>query len=139
MNLKYLKTFAASTCSVQLDWDYTAIKDNPIQALTGIACALEKILFMLRNLVLFLGIMFIIIGGITLATSSGDPDKVIKGRQTITWAIVAIIAAILVWVLMVLIAKFAGANTAINNGGVQLQLPDFKYDYTPTTVPVKTY
>lgn len=138
MILTYLKTLAASTCEIKPDeWSYPTIKDEPIKILvSNVACSLDRILFMLRNLVLFLGIMFIIIGGITLARSVGDPEKVVKGRETITWAILAILGAIFVLILLAIIAKFLGANTAINNGSVPTQIPDFKYNFNaPENTP----
>jgi hypothetical protein len=52
----------------------------------------------LRALVWFGGavaVIFVVVGGIQLATSEGDPAKVKKGRGTITFAIIGVIVAVL--------------------------------------------
>lgn len=42
-----------------------------------------------------LAVVFIIMGGINLATSEGDPSKVANARKTISFAIIGLIIAIL--------------------------------------------
>lgn len=87
---KLLKTQAQSTCN--LNWSYSDLVNktgtNGNVALTTIACGIEKLLFTLRNITLFLSLIFIVVGGILYITSSGDPEKATKARQTVTWAVV---------------------------------------------------
>ncbi len=44
----------------------------------------------LPNYVYILGVLFIMIGGVYMAISAGDTEKVTKGKNTIIWAIIGI-------------------------------------------------
>lgn len=44
----------------------------------------------LPNYVYILGVLFIMIGGVYMAISAGDTEKVTKGKNTIMWAIIGI-------------------------------------------------
>lgn len=62
-----------------------------------------NLMLSLRNVVLALGFLFILIGAIKLATGQGDPEKIASGRQTIMWAIVAMVLSVTFWVILKLI------------------------------------
>lgn len=89
-------------------------------ALIRIAEGLTTLILALRNIAIALGVLFVIIGGIQYATSSGDPEKVAGARQTVTWAIIAIILAIVFWVILGLLSSWFGV-AGINEGEIILQ------------------
>jgi hypothetical protein len=41
-----------------------------------------------------LGLLFIIIGGIKIATSAGDQQKLSEGKDTVTWAVIGFIVVV---------------------------------------------
>lgn len=51
---------------------------------------IRLLLTRLPNYVYILGVLFIMIGGVYMAISAGDTEKVTKGKNTITWAIIGI-------------------------------------------------
>ena len=59
---------------------------------------------------LILGVIFILIGAISILTSRGDQQKLTTGKQTITWAIVGIMLLILSFALVNIIARFFGVE-----------------------------
>ncbi|MDP3963721.1 MAG: hypothetical protein Q8Q39_04455 [bacterium] len=59
---------------------------------------------------IILGVVFIIIGGISILTSGGDQNKLGTGKKTITWAIVGVIVLILSYSIVNIIARFFGAS-----------------------------
>jgi len=57
-----------------------------------------------------LGVIFIIIGGISILTSRGDSQKLNTGKQTVVWAIVGIVLLILAYAIVNIIARFFGVQ-----------------------------
>ncbi len=51
---------------------------------------LTYLLTILPNYVYILGVLFIMIGGVYMAISAGDSEKVTKGKNTIIWSIIGI-------------------------------------------------
>ncbi len=51
---------------------------------------LTFLLTILPNYVYILGVLFIMIGGVYMAMSAGDSEKVTKGKNTIIWSIIGI-------------------------------------------------
>ncbi len=56
-----------------------------------ISSALLILLTRLPNYIYMLGVLFIMIGGVSMAVSAGDTEKVTKGKNTITWAVLGIL------------------------------------------------
>lgn len=54
----------------------------------------------------FVAVVFIIIGGVQYVTSSGDPSKAVRAKNTIMYAVIGLIVALL---------SFAIANFVIDN------------------------
>ena len=59
---------------------------------------------------IILGVLFLIIGGVTILTSRGDEQKLGTGKKTITWAVVGIILLVLAFALVNIIANFFGVQ-----------------------------
>ncbi|PIR43023.1 hypothetical protein COV24_04840 [candidate division WWE3 bacterium CG10_big_fil_rev_8_21_14_0_10_32_10] len=72
-------------------------------ALASIACIMGNLIGSLRNVTIALALLFIIVGGIKFITSSGDPEKAASAKQTVTWAIAAIVLAVAFWILIKII------------------------------------
>ena len=56
--------------------------------------------------VAFVAVAFIIVGGVQYATSAGDPSKAVRAKNTIMYAVIGLVVALL---------SFAIANFVINN------------------------
>lgn len=69
----------------------------------------ETLFIIITNIVfqigLALGLLFIIVGGVKMVTSAGDPQKFAEGRQTIMWAIIGLIVVIGYKVILSIIFK----------------------------------
>lgn len=57
-----------------------------------------------------LSLIFVIIGGIKLVTSGGDPKNLESARSTITYAIIGVVVALLSFMLVSLVQRFVGSN-----------------------------
>lgn len=99
------------------------VKDLP-GALTVFANGLKTLILALRNVVIALGFLFVIVGGIKFATGQGDPEKVNEGKQTILWAIVAMLGATAFWVILKLILGSILGVEGIEGGGVNFDVTD---------------
>jgi len=65
--------------------------DNPLGKDRGLLDLYGDITKALVGFTGVLAFMFFIIGGITLLTSAGNPEKVKKGQQMLVWAVIGII------------------------------------------------
>lgn len=102
------------------------VRDVPKAAET-LASGLSTLILMLRNVVLALGFLFIIVGGIKFATGQGDPEKINSGKQTLLWALVAMIGATAFWLILKLLLEGVFGVQGLDEGGVNLDIsiPDF--------------
>lgn len=67
----------------------------------------------IQNLLTVAGIIFffmILAGGFTFLTSGGSPDKVVKAQNTLTYAVIGLVACLLVYTVLVLVEYITGAN-----------------------------
>lgn len=67
----------------------------------------------INALLVFVGavtVIFIIIGGIKILTSSGDPKQVTGARQTITYAILGLVLVLLSFLIVNIIASVTGVS-----------------------------
>jgi hypothetical protein len=119
--------FTISGYLAQVNFDHCNIVNNPMSALDNIGPAISGVIALLRNLAILLGMLFMVIGGITLVTSQGNPDKVNQGKQTLTWAIAAIVITVLLWSALLVLANFAGIKGFGQDG---IKFERFEYDKT---------
>jgi len=87
---------------------------NPISSNTVPELAIRIINFLL-SIIGTLSILFIIIGGFQYVTSAGNEDAAKKGRATITYAIIGLIAAILSFLIVRVSVNSLSNNKTINN------------------------
>ncbi len=124
MILNSLFTIAATSVSLGT---CTGTRDNIVNdPVSNVICLLEplqNLMFSLRNVTIALGLLFILVGAITLATNQGNPEKITKGKQTITWAIAAIVLAIVFWSLVAILAQIAGTTYIDPSGKISVPSP----------------
>ena len=90
-----------------------AISTLPEPSVTSIQdfyLALKAITLWVLVFGIILGVLFLIIGGVTILTSRGDEQKLGTGKKTITWAVVGIILLVLAFALVNIIANFFGVQ-----------------------------
>ena len=54
--------------------------------------------------------VMILVGGFTILTSSGNPEGMKKGTQTITLSVAGLALAVLSWLILVFIKNFTGVD-----------------------------
>lgn len=67
--------------------------------------ALAVTINILIALIGMLSVVFIVVGGIKIVVSNGDPARYKSGRETVTYAIVGVILAILAYSAVIFIAS----------------------------------
>ena len=70
-----------------------------------VGAALHNTIDVLIGLVGMLSVVFIIVGGINIVSSSGDPARYKSGRDTVTYAIVGIILTLVSYSVVIFIAS----------------------------------
>jgi len=60
----------------------------------------NKIVGLLLAIVFFLGVIFLILGGIMYITAGGDPSKVDRAKDVLVYAVIGVGVAVLAWALM---------------------------------------
>lgn len=86
--------------------------------------AIQGILTAVFSIIGIVSVIMIILGGISYATSQGDPGKVKKGKDTILYGIIGLIVALLAFAIVnfVLGAMGSGTGTGTGTGGVIFSL-----------------
>lgn len=63
-----------------------------------------------------LAIFFIVVGGIQIATSQGDPSKFSKGKNTILYAVIGLIVMLVSYAIVVFVSQSLGDTTSAGSG-----------------------
>lgn len=63
-----------------------------------------------------LAIFFIVVGGIQIATSQGDPSKFSKGKNTILYAVIGLIVMLVAYAIVVFVSQSLGDTTSGGSG-----------------------
>ncbi len=88
-------------------------------ALLELANAVSCLVISIRNVVIIVGLLFMIYGAIKYLTSNGNPDKAKSARGTVTWALAAILVAVsLVSIINFIFASLLGAPILTGNGAI---------------------
>lgn len=71
---------------------------------------ISVIINVILGLLGLIAVIFIILGGVTFVTSSGDPGKVKKGKDTILYGVIGLVVALLAYAIVnfVLTSVFSG-------------------------------
>ncbi len=67
---------------------------------TGLEASIKMILNAVFVLIGIISVVMIILGGITYATSQGDPGKVKKGKDTILYGVIGLVVALLAFAIV---------------------------------------
>ncbi len=87
-----------------------AIPEPSVTSIGDFYIALKAIAQWVLVFGIILGVLFIIIGAISILTSRGDEKGLTAGKQTITWAIVGVVLLILSYAIVNIVAKFFGVS-----------------------------
>lgn len=79
---------------------------------TGLVTFLSTITSWLFFALIFMAIVFIIIGGFTYVTSKGDPKAIATAKNYIIYALVGVAVGVLAKSLVLLICNILGSGTA---------------------------
>ncbi len=71
---------------------------------------IKNIIDLLMSIVFPLAAVMIVIGGITIATAGGSTERVARGRQIVTAAVIGILIALLSWLIIDTIIKVVASN-----------------------------
>lgn len=83
-------------------------QEDDVAMLGGILCLFENVLRVILPLAGLALFVMLIVGGIKILTSDGDPKGTEAGKQTLTLAIGGLILAILAWFILVFISDITG-------------------------------
>ena len=87
---------------------------------------INNLMLILRNLVLALGFLFILVGVTKLATGQGDPEKTDSGRQTVLWAIAAMLLSVVFWsIIKIVLGQMLGVKGIEDSFDLNITPPDF--------------
>jgi len=67
---------------------------------TDLMATVKTILNAVFGVIGIIAVIMIILGGVTYATSQGDPNKVKKGKDTILYGIIGLIVALLAFAIV---------------------------------------
>jgi hypothetical protein len=77
---------------------------------TNIVKVISDIISLLVYVSAAISVLFIVLGGYQMITSSGDAEKVKKGKETFTYAIIGLIAAIIAGFVVSVITQILQGN-----------------------------
>ena len=75
------------------------------QSTPTVGAALNVVVQTLIMLIGLLSVVFIIVGGIKIVVSNGDPARYKSGRETVTYAVVGVILALVSYSVVIFIAS----------------------------------
>ncbi len=71
---------------------------------------IKNIIDLLMSIVFPLAAVMVVVGGIMILTAGGSAERVSKGRQIVTAAVIGILIALLSWLIIDTIIKVLGGN-----------------------------
>ena len=89
-----------------------AVRPN-ITDIQGIYSLVEKFAKWLQAFFFIIAAIFIIMAAFGYLTSAGDDDKVKKAKSQLVYAVVAIVVALLAFVMVTILKNFLGAGTGV--------------------------
>ena len=81
-----------------------------VVTIKGIECLLQNILAPIPGLIALAAVVMIIIAGFRIVTSGADPKAIASAWATFTYAVIGLVLLSAVWLALVMIEKFTGAN-----------------------------
>jgi hypothetical protein len=105
-------TLFAPPAYAQYQWNnecFEVVDGDQIATLGGIRCLVLTLLSVAIRLIGLAGFLMLVVGGIKMLVSSGEPKALAAGQQTVTLAIAGIAVAVLSWFILSIIETFTGA------------------------------
>ena len=106
--LKSFLSFIPGVLAAESTW-FDPKGDEPAK-IKDLAVIIERVLNVFLQLAGLAAFIMIIVGGFQYLTAGNDPKKTQAAGQTITFAIIGLIAVIAAWFILLFIEKFTGVN-----------------------------
>lgn len=91
-------------------WQGAGCSDDGVVTIKGLECLIANILSPLPAIITLVAVGMIIMGGFKIITAGQDPKKYAAGWSTFSFAVVGIILLSVVWLVLVIIQKYTGAD-----------------------------
>ncbi len=104
------QAYAASTA-----WTGDCV-ENGVATIGGIKCLIGNILTPLPGLIALCAVGMIIFAGIRIINAGSSEKEYTAGWNTFTYAVIGLILLSVVWLAIILIQKYTGANDITNFG-----------------------
>lgn len=85
----------------------TATINNPLGS-NSLGALIIRVIRFLLTMLGALAVLFIIIGGVRMVTSAGNEKAVTAGKQTVTWAVIGLVVALLAFSVIGLVQNILG-------------------------------
>lgn len=81
-----------------------------VATIRGLECLFQNIISPVPALLTLVAVGMVVMAGIRLMTAGSDPKATASAWSTFTWAIIGLILMAVVWLILILIKAFTGAN-----------------------------
>jgi hypothetical protein len=88
--------------------------DNDIATIRGLQCLLANTLTVVLSLFVLIGFVMVVYGAVMYMLSGGQPQRMEKAKDTITYVVIGLILAISSFVIINLIVYFTGVNALLS-------------------------
>lgn len=87
-----------------------------VATITGITCVIQKLIIQIPPLLTLVAVVMVIYAGVRLIGAGADPKAYAAAWATFTYAIVGLILMAVIWLVLILIQNFTGAQ--VTNFGI---------------------
>ena len=110
-----LVTPAYAATASQTCWTQAEMASEGVATIQGITCVIKNILTPLPALIALAAVVMIIMAGIRIINAGSDAKALAAAWLSFTYAVIGLILLAVVWLVLVLIKNFTGADvTNIN-------------------------
>jgi hypothetical protein len=100
----------AATTEAQKCWEGAEMASDGVATIQGITCVLQNLLSPIPALIALVAIGMIIMAGIRIINAGSDPKALASAWATFTYALIGLILLAVVWLVLILIKNFTGAD-----------------------------
>jgi len=95
-------------------WEADRCEIDTVATITGLECLMVRILDLATTFIGLAAFVMLIVGGFQFLTSGGSPKGAEAGRNTMTYAIIGIVVALMAAFILRLISGFTGVTGILN-------------------------
>jgi len=95
-------------------WEEDRCVIDTVATITGIECLMLRVLDLATTFIGLAAFVMLIVGGFLFLTSGGSPKGAEAGRNTMTYAIIGIVVALMAAFILRLISGFTGVTGILN-------------------------